>query len=305
MQIAQAAERTWPSLVTVQQHDDVDIADIAIGDRFRKELGDIAGLADSIKEQGLLQPIGVTDRNELVFGERRLRAFQSLGWSRIPVRRVSVTSIVEGEFAENDIRKDFTPSERVAIAEAVAREIGSRQGQRTDIRASQLPQNLGEVRGRETAAIAAKKAGFGNPETYRQAKSVVVAAVPELVQAMDAGRVSISAAASAKDLQRETIIAALENEDPKKALRDAVITAATTPTKLRPSDRNPLYQPNEQFRVMASVSGCCDTISTHIETNGTAFLIEGILDDGMRSREAAIIRRCMENLQKLMEELRD
>ena len=67
------------TLALVQQHEDVDITDIQIGDRYRKELGDIEGLAASIKEQGLLQPVGVTANNDLVFGERRIRAFQHLG----------------------------------------------------------------------------------------------------------------------------------------------------------------------------------------------------------------------------------
>ena len=36
------------------------IADIRIGDRHRKDLGDLSGLAESIQSEGLLQPIGVT-----------------------------------------------------------------------------------------------------------------------------------------------------------------------------------------------------------------------------------------------------
>lgn len=49
--------------------------------------------------------------------------------------------------------------------------------------------------GRKTREIVAEKAGFGNAETYRQAKAVVNCGVDELVKAMDAGDVSISAAA--------------------------------------------------------------------------------------------------------------
>lgn len=98
------------------------------------------------------------------------------------------------------IRKDFTPSERVAIAEAVREQLGNRQGQRTD----KLPegesgvpvQNFAQVQpGAKTRQIAAKKAGFGNAETYRQAKAVTETGVPELVEKMDAGEISISAAA--------------------------------------------------------------------------------------------------------------
>ena len=117
----------------------MNIADIVIGERHRREMGDVTGLADSIKTQGLLQPIGVTPENALVFGYRRLCACRdTLGWNEIDVRVVNVTSIVAGEYAENEIRKDFTPSERVAIKRSIEKEIGNRQGQRTD----KLPDNF-------------------------------------------------------------------------------------------------------------------------------------------------------------------
>lgn len=67
----------------------------------------------------------------------------------------------------------------------------NRQGQRTD----QLPQNVAEVKGEETRGLAAKEAGFGNHETFRQAKTVVDSGIPELVKQMDTGEVSISAVA--------------------------------------------------------------------------------------------------------------
>ena len=50
------------------------IADIKIGKRHRKDMGDLTSLADSIRHDGLLQSIGVTDKLRVVFGERRLRA---------------------------------------------------------------------------------------------------------------------------------------------------------------------------------------------------------------------------------------
>lgn len=53
------------------------------GTRARKEYGDIASLATSIRELGLLQPIGLSKQNDgtymLIFGGRRYRALKSLG----------------------------------------------------------------------------------------------------------------------------------------------------------------------------------------------------------------------------------
>jgi ParB family chromosome partitioning protein len=55
---------------------EIKSADIKVGRRHRRDMGDLKALAVSIRQEGLLQPIGVTDRLELVFGERRLLAYR-------------------------------------------------------------------------------------------------------------------------------------------------------------------------------------------------------------------------------------
>jgi N6-adenosine-specific RNA methylase IME4 len=170
----------------------VAISSITIGDRHRPDMGDLRALANSIAEVGLLQPIGMSPDGELVFGERRLRACRDLlGWTEIPARIVNVRSIVQGEIHENEIRKDFTPSERVAIERTINAEIERRQGARTD-----LGQDLARSEDHRVSKESARLAGFGNRETARQARAVVEAAErdPErfgqLVEAMDrSGRV--------------------------------------------------------------------------------------------------------------------
>jgi DNA modification methylase len=180
---------------------EIKIADIKVGHRHRRDMGDLKALADSIRQEGLLQPIGVTDRLELVFGERRLLAYRDiLKKKTILARVVDVSSLLAGEYHENEIRKDFTPSERVAIARAIERQVGNRQGQRTD----QLRGKIPEVApGKRTREAAAEKAGFGNDKTYRQAARVVESGTARLIQAMDGGRVSISAAALLADADAE------------------------------------------------------------------------------------------------------
>jgi len=112
------------------------IADIIVGQRHRKDLGDIDGLAASMAELGLLQPVVVTPAYVLIAGERRLRAAQLLGWTKIPISVVDLDAVVRGEFAENTVRKDFTLSEAVAIKRALEpiekAAAKQRQGQRTD-----------------------------------------------------------------------------------------------------------------------------------------------------------------------------
>jgi ParB family chromosome partitioning protein len=95
-------------------------SDIRIGGRHRRDLGDIAGLAASIAEVGLLHPVVIREDGTLIAGERRLRACGSLGWSEIPVRVVPLEDIVRGEFHENAARKDMRvvePIERAAAKE--------------------------------------------------------------------------------------------------------------------------------------------------------------------------------------------
>ena len=198
---------------------DIKIADIKVGDRHRKDMGDLTALAESIRTDGLLQPVGVTERMELVFGERRLRAYRDiLNRKTIPTRIVNVRSILDGEYAENEVRKNFTPSERVAIAKTIERQIGNRRGQRTDAERVQFVAHV--PAGRKTRDEAAARAGFGNHETYRQAAKVVDGGTAGLIRAMDDGRVSISAASILADADAELQDSVLELDE-KAVLRAA------------------------------------------------------------------------------------
>ena len=92
---------------------------IKIGRRFRTELGDVETLARSIAGVGLLHPLVVTPDGQLIAGRRRLEAVRHLGWREVPVRVVEIADVVRGEHDENVVRKDFMPSEAVAIARAL------------------------------------------------------------------------------------------------------------------------------------------------------------------------------------------
>jgi ParB family chromosome partitioning protein len=95
------------------------IDSIRVGERHRKELGDVEALAASIADVGLLHPVVVNADGERVAGERRLEACKLLGWKEVPVTVVDLDAVVRGEFAENAVRKDFTLSEAVAIKRAL------------------------------------------------------------------------------------------------------------------------------------------------------------------------------------------
>lgn len=84
----------------------VRIDSIRIGSRFRKDLGDIALLAENIREIGLLHPIVVNQNHELISGLRRIEAFKLLGRSEIPAHIVNLddTKSTSKNYSENQTR---------------------------------------------------------------------------------------------------------------------------------------------------------------------------------------------------------
>lgn len=87
------------------------ISEITVGDRARKDLGNLESLIYSIQHYGLFNPITVDEQYKLVAGERRLKACQQLGYEKISARIVpgldhSHSSLIE--WIENVERQDFT-----------------------------------------------------------------------------------------------------------------------------------------------------------------------------------------------------
>lgn len=94
---------------------------------FDQEL--LQELADSIKAEGMIQPIIVrpfADGYELVAGERRWRASQLAGIDRIPaiVREMEDRSVAAVSVIENIQRKDLNPLEEAAAFQRLCDEFG-------------------------------------------------------------------------------------------------------------------------------------------------------------------------------------
>lgn len=99
----------------------INIDQIVIRKRVRKNLGDLASLMESLRRHGLLNPVVINSRNELVAGHRRTEAARRLGWQTIEVRIVDSddeADLVEMEIEENTQRKNLTTDE---LAEAYLR----------------------------------------------------------------------------------------------------------------------------------------------------------------------------------------
>ena len=176
---------------------------IQILERIRRENGSLDELAQDIQEHGLLNPITVMEQADggyvLIAGLRRLKASEQIGESDI---RATVMSPMEAdemlrlEISENEQRKDFTTSERLAFAEriqAVEKEKGkhrmfSGKSQNNPMRNCPQGAEKGSVRD-----IVAEKAGFSSSRQLRRAQELANAR-PDLIAAVDKGEKTIGGA---------------------------------------------------------------------------------------------------------------
>ncbi len=92
----------------------VSIKDIKVKNRVRKDLGDLQDLMDSLRRYGLLNPITLNSKYQLIAGERRLEAAKAIGWTSINaniIDNLTPLSQLEMELEENNQRKEFTDEE--------------------------------------------------------------------------------------------------------------------------------------------------------------------------------------------------
>ncbi|SIQ20070.1 chromosome partitioning protein, ParB family [Alkalispirochaeta americana] len=100
---------------------EISISSIRTKNRTRQDLGNLDSLVASIRKNGLLHPIVVTEDFLLVAGHRRLEAARILGWQTIDCSIISDTSqeeLLQIELDENAVRKEFTSDE---MADALLR----------------------------------------------------------------------------------------------------------------------------------------------------------------------------------------
>lgn len=102
----------------------VSIKDIKVKRRVRKDLGDLQNLMDSLRRYGLLNPITLNSKYELIAGERRLEAAKAIGWTSINaniIDNITKLSQLEMELEENNQRKEFTDEELLEGYKRLAR----------------------------------------------------------------------------------------------------------------------------------------------------------------------------------------
>lgn len=127
--------------------------------RKKLDRAKLKGLAESIKEKGIIQPIIVKKRGdgyELIAGERRWKALQMLGIEKVPalIKEVSGPEVLELALIENIQREELNPIEE-ALAynelikgfgmtqEELSRRVGKNRSSITNyIRLLRLPETI-------------------------------------------------------------------------------------------------------------------------------------------------------------------
>jgi ParB family chromosome partitioning protein len=118
--------------------DDVQLRDVPVDliapnpkqPRRRFDEATLAGLAESVRQRGLLQPVLVRPvpggTYELVAGERRWRAAQLAGLDVVPalVRAADDAQALEVALIENMAREDLNPVEEARACAALVEELG-------------------------------------------------------------------------------------------------------------------------------------------------------------------------------------
>lgn len=134
-----------------------------------------------------MHPVVLTTDHKLIAGARRLLAVHELGWENVPATIVedldNALSMLRAERDENVCRKDFTPSEAVALGEALeelerrkAKERQKAHGGTAPGKSKNTSGNLPEVRSNgDTRDKVAEAVGMSG-KTYEKAKAVVEAA---------------------------------------------------------------------------------------------------------------------------------
>ena len=219
--------------------------DLIRPNQFQPRIGfsddDLQELSESIKSQGILQPLLVRQDEagyELIAGERRLRAAKRAGLAQVPVviKRVSDTKLLEMSIVENIQREDLNPIEE---AEAY----------------HQLITQLNLTQDQASARVGKSRSAVANFLRLRQLPEQIKTSITEGALSMGHARALLGAESSAQQLAAWRVVVSKglsvrETEALIKRLKEGV-------KKLKVSGDN-----SEQIYL----SGLAEDLSRHLGT---------------------------------------
>jgi hypothetical protein len=161
---------------------ELPLEEVIAGERIRASAGDLTSLAHSIELLGLLHPLVLNSRKELVAGFRRLEAVKKLGWKTVTCRVVETLDDAVGalraERDENVCRMELTYQEIVNVGRRIEEFEKPKAKQRQKAGgggtgSGKLPAPSPPVRDKVASALGV------SGRTYEKAKQVVEAAEAE------------------------------------------------------------------------------------------------------------------------------
>ncbi len=166
-------------------------------DIFPMEESTISSLAEDIRKHGQQVPLDIW-KGQLLDGRRRLRACEIAGISP-RMRDVETDDPVSYVLSTNLHRRQLTPSQKAMVA-AKAREFYDQQAKERqraaggDHKKKPLPENLPEAVPTDARDAAGKAVGVSG-RTVDYATKVLTQGEPELIAAVEEGRMAVSTAA--------------------------------------------------------------------------------------------------------------
>jgi len=139
---------------------------------YRRNSKEIKVLAKTIELVGLLEPIVINDKNQILSGNRRWRAFMFLGRTTIKAIRTITNENEEQSIVFHNQQRRKTPREIINEAEAILGILGKNQGVRNDLMKEERGNPFGRI-GRDRFEIAAKVIGDISASSLRRIMDVV------------------------------------------------------------------------------------------------------------------------------------
>lgn len=229
---ADRVEHTPP--VGVRWHEYADIFPWIEGEAYR-------ALVDDIRKNGVLEPIVMLD-GAILDGRNRYMAARELG-IEYPVIEYDGNNPLGFVISHNLTRRHLTESQRAMVAAKLAK---MQQGARTDLVHSA---NLPEVSQTQAAAMLNV-----SERLLRTAKAVQAQGAPELVKAVEAGKVTASAAAVIAKQDQDTQRRLVAEDKLKRAAADLkkAEAEANEAEKLPKAEPLTAEQKAEQLRVFGT-----------------------------------------------------
>ena len=189
---------------------------------------ELADLAASIRENGLLQPLVVRpapdsdDRFELVAGERRFRALGSLEWEEAPVivREADDETLLVLALVENLQREALNPLEEAEGYQALAEDFGMKQSE------------IARAVGKDRSTVANLLRLLGLPPSIRklvesgdltQGHARALLSLDDPVRAGELARKAVSEGWSVREMERR--VAGKSRRKKKSKPKDPVVRA--------------------------------------------------------------------------------